>query len=332
MVDDFGIKFQSPFDLAHLINHSRKRYKVSIGQENLFCGISLNWNYKGKKVTMSLLKYIPSALIQQNHKAPTKPQHSPHYFTPPKYGKKVQTAPIAHTPLPLMKEDNKYVQQTVGIYNWIARVINSNMLPTVGTIATNWTLLSAQCLRQKIQQLLDYAATHPIPQLVYTASQMHLWAHSDAAYLNESKSRSRAGGYAFLRDKPNIPIHPDAPVPPQNAPIDVLNRVIDAVMSSAQEAETGAGYMNACNLVLIRQSLIEMGHPQGPTPIQFDNQYAVGLFEDNVNPKRSKAMYMRFYWLRDRVRQEQFYLHWKKASKNLADYVTKHHSTKHHVQ
>ena len=39
-----------------------------------------------------------------------------------------------------------------------------------------------------------------------------------------------------------------------------------------------------------------------------------------------------FYWLRDRVRQENFYVHWKKASKNLADYVTKYHSTKHHVQ
>ena len=40
---------------------------------------------------------------------------------------------------------------------------------------------------------------------------------------------------------------------------------------------------------------------------------------------------MRFYWLHDRVRQGQFYVHWKKGTENLADYATKHHPTKHHV-
>ena len=42
-------------------------------------------------------------------------------------------------------------------------------------------------------------------------------------------------------------------------------------------------------------------------------------------------MDMRFYWLRDRVRQKQFHVHWKKGLLNLGDYVTKHHPTKHHM-
>ena len=63
-------------------------------------------------------------------------------------------------------------------------------------------------------------------------------------------------------------------------------------MLSAQEAETGSGYINVRNLVTIRQALIKIEHPQGSTLIQFDNQCAFGLFEDSVNPKRSEAMYM----------------------------------------
>jgi hypothetical protein len=39
---------------------------------------------------------------------------------------------------------------------------------------------------------------------------------------------------------------------------------------------------------------------------------------------------MRFYWVRDRVRQGQFLVHWKPGLKNLADYYTKHFSPKHH--
>ena len=75
-------------------------------------------------------------------------------------------------------------------------------------------------------------------------------------------------------------------------------------MSSAQEAETGAGFVNAREAIPIRNALIEMGHPQGPTPVQFDNRVANDILNDDVNQKRSKAMDMRFYWLRDRIRQK----------------------------
>ena len=81
----------------------------------------------------------------------------------------------------------------------------------------------------------------------------------------------------------------------------------------------------------MRQALIEMGHSQGPTPLQFDNKSALGILCDSVNAKRSKAMDMRFYWLRDRIRQKQFYAYWKRGTLNYADYPTKAHPTKHHV-
>lgn len=40
---------------------------------------------------------------------------------------------------------------------------------------------------------------------------------------------------------------------------------------------------------------------------------------------------MRFYWLRDRIRQGQFKIYWKYGVFNDGDYETKHHPMKHHI-
>ena len=43
-------------------------------------------------------------------------------------------------------------------------------------------------------------------------------------------------------------------------------------------------------------------------------------------------MDMRFYWLIDRNKKQQFHVNWKPAKDNMADYVSKHHPTKYHIQ
>jgi hypothetical protein len=101
-------------------------------------------------------------------------------------------------------------------------------------------------------------------------------------------------------------------------------------MASAAEAEVAALYMNAQEMVPMRQCLIELGHPQPPTPIKTDNSTATGIINGTIKQKRSKAIDMRFYWLRDRVKQKQFDVYWEPGVNNLADYTTKHHSGNHH--
>jgi hypothetical protein len=47
-------------------------------------------------------------------------------------------------------------------------------------------------------------------------------------------------------------------------------------------------------------------------------------------PKRTKAMDMRFHWLRDRsVNQEQFRFFWRPGALNRGDYWSKHHPPAH---
>ena len=72
-------------------------------------------------------------------------------------------------------------------------------------------------------------------------------------------------------------------------------------------------------------------HPQPATTIQTDNSTAAGVVNSNIQPQRTKAMDMRFHWLRDRkVAQKMFRIFWKAGIFNFADYWTKHHSALHH--
>jgi hypothetical protein len=115
-----------------------------------------------------------------------------------------------------------------------------------------------------------------------------------------------------------------------NGAIHVPSIIMSNVMSSATEAEVGALFHNAQEACPIRTTLDFLGHPQPPTPIRTDNACADGIINETVKAKRSKAMDMRFYWVRDRVKQKQFYIYWKPGDTNYGDYFTKHHNTPHH--
>jgi len=251
---------------------------------------------------------------------------------PPTYGAKQQFSdPITDTIL--SPSEKKWIEEVVGVFLYYARAIDSTMLLPIGSIASAKSTNSFANLKHRIHHFLDYAATHPDATLKYYASDMHLWAASDASYLCESRARSRAGGILFLSDKPHFPILPDSPPPTPNGHTQVISKIIDTVMSSAQESENGAGFITAKEIMASRVTLEEMGHEQTtPTPLQFDNKCAVGIINDQVRQKASKCMDMRFYWLRDRVRQNLIHVYWKYGIKNDADYPTKHHPTKHHIQ
>jgi predicted transposase YdaD len=61
-----------------------------------------------------------------------------------------------------------------------------------------------------------------------------------------------------------------------------------------------------------------------------DNTTAIGYSDGTIKQKRTKAMYMRFYCIKDRVKQGQFHIYWGPGYQNLADYFTKHYSLAHH--
>ena len=175
---------------------------------------------------------------------------------------------------------------------------------------------------QQTKRLLDYIASQEDAVITFNSSDMILATHSDASYLSEPQARSRAGGHFFLSTSTDIP--------PNNGAILNIAHIIKHVMASATEAELAALYINACEAVYIHIILDELGHKQPTTPLQTDNAMAEAVCNGKIQPKRTKAMDMRFNWLRDCDCENQFRIYWCPGKLNYADYWTKHHPTKHH--
>jgi hypothetical protein len=102
------------------------------------------------------------------------------------------------------------------------------------------------------------------------------------------------------------------------------------VVSSVAEAEFGALFVNAKEGTVTRTTLAEMGHNQDATELKTDNTTVDGIINNTVQQKRSKEMDMRFYWVEERVEQDQFNVGWAPGDTNMGDYFTKHHSPAHH--
>jgi hypothetical protein len=70
-----------------------------------------------------------------------------------------------------------------------------------------------------------------------------------------------------------------------------LQKLIDAVTSSAAQSELAAAFLNAREAVYLRNVLEAIGYPQQRTPIVTDNSFIFSVMD------------MRYHWLRDRVGQ-----------------------------
>ena len=58
---------------------------------------------------------------------------------------------------------------------------------------------------KRAKQILEFFSTQEEAILTYTASDMLLAVHSDAGYLNGTKSRIRAGGHFYLSNNAEHP-------------------------------------------------------------------------------------------------------------------------------
>eukprot|EP00804_Cyclotella_cryptica_P008108 CCRYP_004594-RA/>CCRYP_004594-RA protein AED:0.30 eAED:0.28 QI:0/0/0/1/0/0.5/2/0/866 len=320
--NDFGVKYVGIEHAKHLLQTLNTHYTTSHDWKGeRYLGLTITWDYRRKQVHLSMPGYCQKAGQRFRHNVPTRPQHQPYPHTPRTYGAKQQYVEDPDLSTPLNKQDKTFVQEVIGVFLYYARAVDCTMLTALSSLATQQAN-PTQTTLHRIHHFLDYAMTHQNAVVTYRASNMILAAHSDASYLSETKARSRAGGHFFLTENYEVPRN--------NGAILTLAQIIKSVMSSAAEAELGALYINAREAIPIRHLLTELGHAQPPTPIQIDNSTALGVVTNTIQPKRTKAMDMRFHWLRCRTNQKQFRTYWRAGATNLADYVTKHHAPIHH--
>jgi hypothetical protein len=187
IVDGFGIKYFTTEDLDHLINTLKKYYDVKVDPEGKeLVKIELDWDYKNRKVHLSMKPYLDKSLHQFNNVVPTKHQHSPYPHVEPKYGAKQQFAEYNESE-PAGDDEKKHIQKVNGEFIWYGRGVNGTILTPLSAIAAKQSNPTVHTT-QLSQQLLDYLAMQEPAVLTYCKSEMVLAVHSNASYLNEEEA------------------------------------------------------------------------------------------------------------------------------------------------
>ena len=313
-MDDFGVKYTDKADAEYLIATLKELYELTINWSgDKYLGFTIKHDKSMRQLSISMPSYIGTALKRFGHLI-THGAASPAVYTPPHYGStKPQPATVDDSE-PLSPADAKVLQEIVGVFLYYARAVDVSMLPAVTAVASEQAK-PTQAVFAAAKRLLSYAASYPANEIVFSACDMVLYGQSDASYLSRSNARSVAGGIFYLGNR-NAPTQ-------VNGAIDTFSSIIPVVVASAAEAEYGGLFLAAQRGAHLRNTLADLGYPQDSTLLLCDNECAVGISNDSVKAKRSKSIDMRFHWVRDRVRQGQFVIQWRRGAHNLADFFTK---------
>ena len=321
--DDFGIKYVHDSDLTHLCSALREKYQIRVDLTgSKYIGVRLDWDYTSNTLVTSMPNYVNAGIARFCPDAPPKPAKTPGIYVPPIFGAPDLSATVDDSPLASAAE-KQFIQEVVGYFLFYARMIDHLMLPSLTFISKKQSA-PTQATLAATHHFLRYASSHTDLRAPIHASDMLLKVISDGSHLSQEKASSIAGGYHYLGNKRDS--HYEI-----NAPILAVCSSIPTVCGAASETEYAALYINAQHAYFERTVLEALGYRQPATTLYADNMAAVGIANDTVKLRRSKAIDMRYHWIRDRVRQGIFEVLWSEGKDNIADYFTKTQPTKRQV-
>jgi hypothetical protein len=315
IVDDFGVKYKSILDLNHLITaiHSGGwKCKVDLDGAK-YVGVSCSWDYVNNTLDTTMPHCVSKGLARFAPGITLKGAPSPAVYVPPKFGEKVQYETVDNSP-PATAAETLWVQQVNGYFLYYARVQNSLILPACNDISATQAKPTARTVAAT-WRLLNYLASHPDHTVRYTGCDMILKVQSDASYQSRPGSISIAGGWHYCGNLSDDIL---------NGTLHSISCRIPTVCGAVSEAEYAALYINGTAAAWERTVLAGLGYPQPPTIIITDNECAEGIANNRLTAKKSKAIAMRYHWIRDRIRLGEFLVKWLPGKLNYADFFTKH--------
>ncbi len=326
VVDDFGIKFHNKDDVHHLLTSLRELYTITEDWTgSKYVGLTIDHNRHQHTLTLSIPNYVDKACQRFNITAPNTPPTTPMVYVPPQHGRTGPQPVTTDTPdpndRPLTPAELTRLQQILGVFLFYARAVDYVLLTALNKLSSQQANPTLSTLHAA-HRLVSYAASHPNASITFYPSSMQLHVHSDASYLSERQARSRAGGIFFLPRLPSQDSNKQTP-PLLNGLLDATTTIIRSIVASACEAEYAALFLNCQHAVSLCHILNFLGYTQQPTPVVSDNSCAVNIANGLAKPGKSKAMNMRYHWVRDRVKAGEFTIAWAPGDDNLADFFTK---------
>ena len=326
VVDDIGLKVRSKEDVLHLVEAIEKVWKVKINWKgDKYVGMDLEWDYNPNDPSLEIScdQVFPDALKRfyphQTLKGADTPGLEVKGWTLGPDNKVIVTE--EDTPI-LMPEKTKFVQQFAGTLSHAARIVRHDLLPAVNDIAATQSAPTSKTMQQ-VDRLANYMARFPKGSVIYKATDMILRAMYDSALRPHGKHKMGSIIYHSCED--------DAPEIIGNI-IEVLCKLPSNVVASIAEGEYCSQFITGQTAYWHRIILERMGYPQPPTILYGDNTTAIGIANDSLKVKKSKAIDTKLHWIRDRTRLGEFIPTHISTENNAADYQTKSLSTKEHTR
>jgi hypothetical protein len=184
--------------MDHLIWCIKQKYKlIEDWTGDLYCGITLKWDYNARTLDILMPGYIQKVLQKYKHCMPTKPQHCPYTAAPKQYGAKAQF-PLPVDILPRLSSDEiKKIQCIIGSILYYAWAVDITFLMALSSITIKQSKGTTNTMA-KAKQHLDYLATYPDATIHFHVSDMIMNVLSNASYLSKANARSRACGHFFM--------------------------------------------------------------------------------------------------------------------------------------
>ena len=98
--------------------------------------MSLNWDYKGQMVDLSMPGYINKVITKYQHTIPQRPQHHPYKYTPIQYGAKFQHVVEPDTSAPLTKDQIKKFQDIFGTLIYYGQAVDPTIFTALSAITS----------------------------------------------------------------------------------------------------------------------------------------------------------------------------------------------------
>jgi len=155
VVDDFGVKYVGKEHADHLIKSCLKKETYKLTKDwagDLYCGISLWWDYVRWRPDILMPGYIKKQLLKYNH-IMWWIQHCPYLPEPKRYGTDTQSPLPQYISRKLNEKEIKQVQKIVGSILYYARAVDMTVLMASSTIASEQTKGMERTLEKAYQVL-----------------------------------------------------------------------------------------------------------------------------------------------------------------------------------
>ena len=314
VVDDCGLKVRCKEHALHFIDAVEKVWKVKVNWNgDKFLGLNIKWDYDPINPTakISNTTAIPDSQKRFFSDQKLKGCETPSIYTHYNYKGYTDEAK-APDPIPV-PEKTEFVQQFTGTYSHLARTVRYDLVPAVNSIAESQSAPTTQTLKD-IDKLANYTARYPEAYLLFKATDMILRVHYDSSL--KPHARHKAGVVLYLSNK-NA-----APEDIGNI-TEVISKKPTGEVASIAEGEYCTQFLAGQVAIHHRNILEAINYPQPPTEFFGDNTTAIGIANDKMKPKKSKAFDKSYHWFRGQVRQGIFISKHIPSQLNVADYFTK---------